>query len=420
MSQKANTNNNTTLHIDINSYFATILQQENPYLRGKPIGVVKELGRTCIIAASQEAKQHGVKTASNTVEARHLCPNLILIPASFDRYLDTTQKLHQLFRNICPQVWIYSLDEAFLDLSDCQKWYCPSMQQVAIKIQELIKQKLGEWVTCNIGIGPNRFLAKLLSEVSPKGSINTINIKILDQLLASVSFNEVCGIGSRLQKKLKSWNITNLIQLRFYSESELTILVGPFWARELKKMAWGEETRLLELIDQPPPNPKSIGRSITTRHLITKQSEIETILLNLVEEVTYKARTLDLSGRRIGLTLTGSTQSWSTQQSFIEPIRHTADMFVRIKSALLPDWQQRFPIIKLAITLSRLQPLYDTPIPLWPHWQKQEKLALAIDKVNTEYGLFTLYPARLLKNKKIRPEVTGFFGDKQFWGVNDH
>ena len=100
-------------HVDINSYFATLLQQENPALRGKPVGIVKEVGRTCIIAASKEAKALGVGTGSRLQDAKHV-PDLILVPAQFDFYLDATKRLKRLFESLAPTVQIFSLDELLL------------------------------------------------------------------------------------------------------------------------------------------------------------------------------------------------------------------------------------------------------------------------------------------------------------------
>lgn len=382
------------------------------------MGVVKEAGRTCIIAASKEAKKLGIKTGTSAGEASQLCPNIILLPAAFEHYLAATQQLQRIFQQVCPNVIIYSLDEAFLDISDCRRWLYPSAVEVGEQVQAHIKQALGEWVTCNVGIGPNRFLAKLVSEVSPKGTVRQVHSAELDGLLASVQFADVCGIGPRLARKLARWNVSNLIQLRLYSVAELTKLVGPFWAQELKKMAWGEEPHLLQLLDKPLLHQQCVGRSTTLRKLATEQAEIERVLVNLTEEVTYKTRAMGLVGRRIGVTLVGSQQHWHAQQLYQEPIRHTADMFGKIKYALLPRWQQRFPVIKLAVTLSHTKPLTHSPTPLWATWHQQEKLALASDSVNSRFGLFTIHPASLLHTTILRPEVTGFLGDGRYWGLN--
>ncbi|PWU24014.1 hypothetical protein C5B42_00965 [Candidatus Cerribacteria bacterium 'Amazon FNV 2010 28 9'] len=150
-------------HVDINSYFATMLQQENPALRGKPIGVVKGVGRSCIIASSNEAKTFGVKTGCRVREARLLCPIITLVPANFDLCLASTRKLKELFHHLCPHVDIFSLDEAFLNMTGCEilmrqllhsspplggggRGRCSTLeQQFGHLIQSRIKEMLGTW-----------------------------------------------------------------------------------------------------------------------------------------------------------------------------------------------------------------------------------------------------------------------------------
>src|SRR3989344_6340738 len=133
----------TLLHLDMNSYFATLLQQENPNLRGKPIGIVKDIGRTCLIAVSKEAKKFGIKTGCLLADAKALCPDIMCLKAEFDRYLDATKRLKKIFTQVTPDLFIYSLDEAFLDITDCQTYLYPDPMKLAHQLQDTVKQELG-------------------------------------------------------------------------------------------------------------------------------------------------------------------------------------------------------------------------------------------------------------------------------------
>ena len=404
----------TFLHVDINSYFATILQQENPLLRGKPVGVVKDAGRTVLIATSKEAKQYGVGTGSYVADGQKRCPTLAVLPAEFDRYLAATKQLYQIFNQVAPTVQIYSLDEAFIDISDCRRYLYPDTEQLARHIKQLIRTSLGDWVTCNIGIGPNRFMAKLASEMSQPDSILVADAENTDLLLAQAAFKNVCGIGHRLEHKLKSFGVTNPYQIRFYSDEDLTQLVGPFWAVELKKIAYGQEPHLLELVSKPTPHQKTVGRSITGWRTTTNSNEILRVLLNLTEEVTFKTRCMDLAGRQVLLSLSGQDQHWHSHKTSKFPIRHTQAMFGIIKDELFPQWRNNFAVIKFAVALSLLKPINQTPLPLWFDWQQAEKITQATDNINQRYGLFTIKSGNLLNHKIIKPEVTGFLGDKHY------
>lgn len=406
----------TILHVDINSYFATLLQQKYPELRGKPLGVVKDVGRTCLIATSKEAKRYGIKTGCNVRDAKKLYPEIVCKPAEFDYYLEQTRKLKKIFNNLVPDVYIYSLDEAFLSVGECIPHLFPDAQTCARRIQQQIYDKLGEWVTCNIGIARNRFLAKLASEVGQPSSITVVNEDNQDLLLATAEFNDVCGIGFRLEKKLTMLGITNLFQLRVFPQEELLKTFGELWTRELLTMAWGGEPALLRQLDKEQLHMKSVGRSITGYKLCDNEYHIKSVLYNLTAEVTAKVRKMNLAGRQISVSFRGdSQQRWGNFVTLKRPICHTSDMFQIIYYQLYKKWQRSFKIIKFAVRLSLLTPLQQSP--LLPDWQRQDQLWKSIDRVNQKFGNYTLRSGLMLNREIIYPEVTGFLGDAKYLGL---
>ncbi len=411
----SNTPQKTILHVDMNSYFATMLQQENPKLRGRPIGVVKDVGRTCIIAASKEAKAMGVRTGSRLKEIRDLCPNLLCVPAAFERYLDATRRLKTIFTRISPDVFIYSLDEAFIDLTHCLHYLYSDPLIVAKRIQQMVFQELGEWVTCNVGISHNRLLAKLGSGIAPKGTIFTIDEHNKDAILAQAPFSEVCGIGARLEKKLRLLGVTTPYQIRFYTEEQLLPVFGPFWAKELGHIAYGEESHTLRLVDHQPTHMKSVGRSITGYKLCKDETTKKMILLNLIEEVTYKTRQMQLAGRQVWIGLYGHNQGWSAHKTLKQYIRHTSEMFDIAYHQLYQSQLPQFPVIKFAVRLSLMRKAELTPRSLFDPEEKREKLSHSLDAITQKYGLFTVKPSTMLTHKVFRPEVTGFLGDRQYY-----
>lgn len=403
-------------HVDINSYFATLLQQKYPELRGKPLGIVKNKGRTCLIATSKEAKKYGIKTGSMLRDAKKLYPQIIIRPAEFNYYLEATRKLKALFLELVPDVYIYSLDEAFLNVGECLQYVHPDPYAFAQEIQQQIYKVLGEWVTCNIGIARNRFLAKMASEVAPPSGINIITKDNQDILLATTPFKDVCGVGFALERKLTNLHITNLYQLRLVPYEELQKTFGEVWATELHTMAWGEEPALLKLLDRDQPHMKSVGRSITGYKLCDNEDHIKAVLYNLTAEVTSKVRKMDLAGRNISIYLRGDNdQRWGNHVTLKWPIRHTSEMFRIIYYDMYKKWQRNFRVIKFAVTLSLLTPLQQSP--LLPDWQRQDRLWSTIDKVNKKYGDYTLRSGLMKKEEIIYPEVTGFLGDAKYLGL---
>ena len=412
------------LHVDINSYFATILQQENPNLRNRPIGVVKDKGRTCIIAASKEAKKLGIRTGSLASEARFKAPELLLVPARFAIYLDCTRRLKRIFSDLAPTVDIFSLDEAFIDITDCSNIY-PDAEAFARQIQAQIKLQLGEWVTCNVGISYTRLLAKLASEVSPKGSVTTINSENRDGYLSQASFSDICGVGYRLEKKLSRLGITNPYQINFFTKEDLEPLVGPFWVKELLKIAQGQDSKTLSGIDERRQQPmKSVGRTITGFKLCDDEETIKQMLYNLSEEAAHKIRQMEMSARHVGVLLTGSGRgaasrsghSWYRHKTLPRYIHRTQDVFELIYQ-FYQQWERSFAVIRFGVFLSDLKPLNQVQSSLFETEQQKDILTQAVDQINSRYGLFTVRPATLVKARLIRPEVTGFLGDRIFHGL---
>jgi DNA polymerase-4 len=407
----------TILHVDMNSYFATVLEQENPHLRGRAFGVVKSEGRSCIIAASKAAKILGVKTGAYLKDIQDWCPNLLCVPAAFDRYLDTTRRLQKIFTRISPDVHIYSLDEAFIDITDCLQYMYDDALSVAKHIQQNIFDELGSWVTCSVGISHNRLLAKLGSGIAEKGGVLHITHENKDAYLASTPFSEVCGIGYRLEKKLQAMGVSTPYQIRFFSEDQLRPLFGPFWAKELLRIAYGESSHALNLIDDQLPHMKSVGRSITGFRLARDEEIKRMVILNLIEEVTYKTRRMKLAGRQVWIGLRGHDRWWSAHKTLPHYIQHTSEMFDIAYNQLYKSANLRFPVIKFAVRLGLLKEAHKIPLPLFEPWEQKERLSQSLDAISEKYGLFTVKPGTLLTHQIIRPEVTGFLGDRLYYGL---
>jgi len=404
-------------HIDINSYFATVLQQENPRLQGKPLGILKDTGRTCIIAASKEAKARGITTGCHLREARSLVPELITLPAKFSIYLDFTKRLKKVFCALAPRVDIFSLDEAFIDLSDCHHLY-PDPIAFGKLAQKQIKAELGEWVTANVGISYTRLLAKLAGEVSPKGSVTEITPENKDSFLMKASFKDICGVGRRLEHKLKSHHITHPYELNFCTFEELEPLVGALWAKELLRIARGEDSSVLRFIDmRRDQEMKSVGRTITGFKLTDSEEVIQQTLYNLCEEVISKVRQMDMAGRHVAAFLMGENKSWYRHVTLKHYVSHTPEFFHLLYDEFYRAWQRDFKVIRFGVFLGGLKKMNEVPIPLFPTWHKQEQIHQALDQINQKYGLFTIRPATLTNCPLIRPEVTGFLGDRKYHGL---
>lgn len=404
--------NRIILHADLNSFFATAEQQANPALRGKPVGVVKGKDRSCIIAASVEAKRKGVGTGSRVYDAKKVCPDIILVPADFDKYLDISRRFLKICSYYSLDTEIFSLDECFIDVTETEKFFGNAFN-IAFEIKERLKSEVGDYLTCSVGVSHNKYLAKLASEqIKPDGLFwitedNTVAV------LDKSKLTDVCGLGFGLYRHLVSLGVDNFPKLRACRAEFLYKHFGPFWSVHLYNLARGIDSAPVVPIEAIP-QAKSVGRTYTTHRLLTKKHEIFKVARNLCEETAFKARQMGLAGRYIGFSLRegcGGRGFWGhgTLKIYTDDGKKLFDMC----KAISKDWDIKEAIF-CGVTLGMLTKNNDLTVPLFEKDAKRKCLTSAIDGVNERYGNYTVFPAQLLGMPIVMPEVTGFFGDRKY------
>jgi len=383
----------TILHLDMNSYFATVEQQTRPELRGKPVGVIKALGRGCIIAASVEAKKYGVKTGTTVWEAKKLCPHIVLVPSDMNKYFAMTKKLIRMADDYSPAVEVFSIDEFFLDITDTQTLYAGGALEMALVLKKRVKENLGEWMKCSIGISFNKVLAKLASEMHKPNGLTWLTMDNYLPETENVEVGEVCGIGRSRTNYLHGRGAFTLGQAR-----KLTDL-----PKETYDLVWLKDTdnKLTTSDDLQPA--KSVSRTYTTFKTLSTKHEILNLIRNLVEEAAEKLREMNMTGRTFCLTLNGF---WA-RKTIVSP---TADPLI-IFGFLSLEYKKN-PVVGIrqaGVWITNLIFNFQFPI-----FKQRQKLLNSVDKINQKYGGFTIYPAQLLGGELIRPEITGYLGDKYY------
>ncbi len=211
----------TILFVDMNSFFASCEQQVNYWLRGRPVAVCVYTGRHgCVIAASVEAKQRGVKTCMRLDEAIAICPDLVPLETHPDRYREYHVKLIDVLKRFSDDVIPKSIDEAVVDLTNYQLVY-KDMRQVAGQIKQAIRQDVGDYMRCSIGIAPNAFLAKLASDVQKPDGLTIITPDTIDEVLRALKLTDLPGIGNRMALRLENGGIHTPVDLRHATPERL-------------------------------------------------------------------------------------------------------------------------------------------------------------------------------------------------------
>jgi len=382
----------TILHLDMNSYFATAEQQANPYLRGKPVGIIKAEGRGCVIAVSVEAKKFGVKTGSTVWEAKGLCPQIVLVPSDMDKYFALTSRMTKILADYSPTLEIFSIDEAFIDVTQTQNLFCGGVFGMALEMKNRIREDLGEWMKCSVGISFTKLLAKLASEMKKPDGLTFLTMENYVEATESVAVSEVCGIGYARTAWLNARGAYTLGQARQI----------PSLPVEIFDLVWLRSDDELSTIDDLEP-AKSVSRTFTTFASLDSQASILKLVRNLIEEACMKLREMNMAGRTFCLSLDNFWARTTIRSPTDDPL---------IIFGMLNREYGRSPVTNVrqaGVWISNLAFNVQRSV-----FERRADLLRAADRVNEKYGLFTLYPAILLSSELVRLEVTGYLGDKYY------
>ncbi len=432
----------TILHIDFNSYFATVEQQANPRLREKPIGVTggDRMDRTVLGAASVEAKRLGVKTGMSIPEALRICPDLILVKGDSDKYLECTKRFLNILKDYSPKLEAFSIDEVFLEIAQSNpKRLCipesqiirnsdilscselPELIRTAQNIKSRIKTEIGEWITVSIGISYNKLMAKLAGSLyKPDGLVVIADEAAAQIVLDAVELDEICGIGSRIKKRLGNMGVFNFQTLR---RIPLENLLASFksYGQTLFNMARG--------IDNTPVVPfyekgevKSIGHRHTLDLDTSDSVKIKQVLLKLTELIARRLRAKKLVGKTISLWYRLAFQSafhprgeflGGGMQTTVPYTNNGLEIFQVSWQTFLKIWNGE-KIRMIGVSVSNLKPENPINLSLFMESYKNEKITKALDRINDRFGEFTLKRAALISSPDVFRKPNPFLTDRRF------
>ena len=321
----------TVLFIDMNSFFASCEQQDNYWLRGRPVAVCVYTGRQgCVIAPSIEAKLRGVKTGMRLDEAAQICPDLMPVETHPNRYRDYHIKIINVLKRFADEVLPKSIDEAVVDLTRYQLAY-PSMTDVARRIKQAIRTDVGDYLRCSIGIAPNAFLAKLASNLHKPDGLTIISPANIDEVLAGLTLTDLPGIAHRMAARLQAGGINTPLDLRYASPDRLRLvcqsIVGWHWHLRLN---FGGE---VDMATQAYKQMQAI-RSVSGEQRQSVET-LETILRTLCLTLERRLVRQQLFCRRIqGWVRYWNGQRYEDALTVSIPVQDGIDLFTTLSSRM--------------------------------------------------------------------------------------
>lgn len=410
-------------HIDMNSYFATCEQQDNPKWRGRPVGVCEHLGGI-IIAASVEAKRWGIKTGTPVWEARRLYPKIILTKTTPHRYRYYTSKFLRVFADYTDKIEKYSIDEAFLDLSKSCNIRDGNLRQVnpwqearriILEIKARMKQEVGDWLTCSAGVSYSKLVAKIASDLQKPDGLVMVRPEDKPWLYNQLELTDIPGIGRRMEKRLNNLGIYTVKELRDFPRSQLVTHFG-IQGYHLHSMgqlegSWKEGFTADDAI-------KSMGHMYTIPKEFRDKAVMRPVLYKLSEMVGARLRVNGLMGDSIYVHIHDPERLCVGEGAYIgrdiqdgREIYQEAMLLLQKGTVPLEELERQSYLV--GVTVSGLKPqllqenLFKTSF-------KQQSLLQALDKINQKYADFTVARVPAFLAREIIRDSVGFGRMKEF------
>lgn len=400
----------SVLYVDMNSYFASVEQQLRPELRNKPIAVVPvEVDTTSCIAASYEAKAFGVRTGTKVGDARRMCPGLILVRGRSDEYVTFHHKVLDAVDSVLPVTAVHSIDEASCRLVGEQKRAEVALS-LARRVKLAIRDRCGTELRCSIGLGPNRFIAKVAADMQKPDGLTLVEKHELPARLFGLRLIELPGIGQKMLERLQRAGIESVEKLAELDEKALGrkwgSVVGRQWYFRLRGEELREEATTRRTIGHshvlgPDHRPEEKARAVGVR-LLTKLGQRARHLGYVAEHLTLSVRYFTPRTRERGTPTTGK---WHGRAA----LGGSCDTTTLLR-AFAPLWDQKphGPILKIAVTLQDLTPGSAAPTPLFEGQKGLSRLSKAMDVINKKYGVDTVYPGAMHDARKSAPRRIAF------------
>ena len=383
------------MHIDMNAFFASVEQQANPALRGKPIAVIGSAKRTIITTASYEARAYGVKTGMTVWEARQKCPQIILVIGDNRKYTRTSSQIIKIFLGFTPLVEVFSIDEAFLDVTGSLRIF-GSAKRIAHLIKARIRHQFG--ITCSVGIAPNKLLAKLASDMQKPDGLTVIRADEIAKVLERLPAKDLCGVGAKTARQLALYGIATCGDLGRFPVDVLKRRFG-IVGEQLSRMGRGiDESPVIPVEESEPV--KSVGHSMTLERDITEQKEILKYLLQLSEMVGRRVRRYNVWGKTVTLSIRyADFDTWVGKQETLRHYINRSEDIYRAAVAILDSIVLMQPVRLLGVRITNLR-YESSQLPLFPEERKKALMVGAMDEVNDRYGDFTVTFGSLLDGEK--------------------
>ena len=408
------------MHIDLNSCFATVEQQARPLLRGKPVAVTNRFTKNaCVVAASYEAKAFGVKVGMTFSDAKVLVPNLIMLETDPPKYHYVYQILVNIMQSYSPNVIMKSIDEGIINFEGTTSAVNKRpLAGIGYEIKKRLKNEVGCWMRCNIGIAPNRFLAKTAASLHKPDGLDIIDHKNLRKTLSDLKLTDLTGIAERNEARLNTRGIYTPLQFLdapadLLKRHVFKSVCGEDWYKRLR--GWE--------VDDYESSVKTVGRQFVLDDMQPSEETLRSRLAYLCETTAMKLRYKGLCARGIYIYLLyAGGDSWYERRMFKSTFFSNAEVYRRATLLFnrrpVPDGSGRRPhgdwVRMIAVSCYALEPSNMSQVSLLDEVNREVWLTQAVDEINSQFGEFTVTYASSLNAKDVVRQKIPFGSTRYF------
>jgi len=381
----------TILHVDMDAFYASVAERDNPELKGKAV-VIGMGARGVVSAANYEARKFGIHSAMPVGRARRLAPHAIFLPVDMARYQEVSEHVMEIFHSFTPWVEPISLDEAFLDVTGSQK-LLGTGREIAVAIRKKVEEQEG--ITCSVGIAPSKFIAKLASaNCKPNGMLEITSDRILT-FLHPLPIQAMWGVGPKTAEVLERLGLRTIEDIAKLPRTTLIRALGEANGASLYELAWGRDYR-----DVTPEEPdRSISAAETFAQDLDNPEEILTEFLRLTERATARLRDRDLFAKTISIKVRFADFSTINRSKTLPlPIDSTHDVYEVVKGLYQALRIERARLRLVGVSLENLSEGAPHQMMLGERevgWRQAEG---AMDQARARFGKGSVRPARLIKD----------------------
>jgi len=387
----------TILHVDMDAFYASVAERDNPELKGKAV-VIGMGARGVVSAANYEARKFGIHSAMPVGRARRLAPHAIFLPVDMARYQEVSEHVMEIFHSFTPWVEPISLDEAFLDVTGSQK-LLGTGREIAVAIRKKVEEQEG--ITCSVGIAPSKFIAKLASaNCKPNGMLEITSDRILT-FLHPLPIQAMWGVGPKTAEVLERLGLRTIEDIAKLPRTTLIRALGEANGASLYELAWGRDYR-----DVTPEEPdRSISAAETFAQDLDNPEEILTEFLRLTERATARLRDRDLFAKTISIKVRFADFSTINRSKTLPlPIDSTHDVYDVVKGLYQALRIERARLRLVGVSLENLSEGAPHQMMLGERevgWRQAEG---AMDQARARFGKGSVRPARLIKDAEDEEE----------------